>query len=59
VNHALEAGLLDAQAHGVAVRRTSRCPQGRLLPLPTDRLPAAVGLSPVKARIALMLELMP
>jgi L-asparaginase len=59
VNHALEAGLLDAQGQGVAVRRSSRCPQGRLLPLPTDRLPAAVSLSPVKARIALMLELMP
>ncbi|MEJ5989050.1 asparaginase [Ramlibacter sp. PS3R-8] len=59
VNHALEAGLLEAQQHGVAVRRASRCAQGRVLPTPNDRLPAAVGLSPVKARIALMLELMP
>jgi L-asparaginase len=59
VNHALEAGLLEAQQHGVAVRRASRCAQGRVLPSPADRLPAAVGLSPVKARIALMLELMP
>ena len=59
LNHALEAGLLEAQQHGVAVRRASRCPQGRVLSLPGDRLPAAAGLSPVKARIALMLELMP
>jgi L-asparaginase len=59
VSHALEAGLLEAQQHGVAVRRASRCAQGRVLALPSDRLPAAVGLSPVKARIALMLELMP
>ena len=59
LNHALEAGLLEAQQHGVAVRRTSRCAQGRVMSTPSDRLPAAVGLSPVKARIALMLELMP
>lgn len=59
VHHALEAGLLEAQQRGVAVRRASRCPQGRVLPTPTDRLPAAAGLSAVKARIALMLELLP
>jgi L-asparaginase len=59
LNHVLEAGLLEAQQHGVAVRRASRCAQGRVLPLPSDRIPAAAGLSPVKARIALMLELMP
>jgi L-asparaginase len=57
IHHALEAGLLDALQHGVAVRRASRCAQGRVVPLPADRLPAAVGLSPVKARIALMLDL--
>jgi L-asparaginase len=58
LHHALEAALLAARQGGVAVRRTSRCPQGRVLPHPGDRLPAADGLSPVKARIALMLELM-
>ena len=57
INHALEAGLLEAGQHGVAVRRASRCSQGRVLPLASDRLPAAPGLSPVKARIALMLDL--
>jgi L-asparaginase len=58
LHHALEDALLQAQQQGVAVRRTSRCPLGRVLPHAGDRLPAADGLSPVKARIALMLELM-
>lgn len=54
----LEEALLRAQQAGVAVRRSTRCPEGRVLPHPGDRLPHADGLSPVKARIALMLELM-
>jgi L-asparaginase len=58
LHHALEAALLEAQRSGVSVRRTSRCSQGRLLPHDGTSLPAAEGLSPVKARIALMLELM-
>jgi L-asparaginase len=58
VHHQLEAALLAAQARGIAVRRTSRCPQGRVLAGAGGTLPAADGLSPVKARIALMLELM-
>jgi L-asparaginase len=54
-----EAALLAAQAAGVSVRRASRCAHGRVLPHGADRLPpASAGLSPVKARIALMLELM-
>jgi len=59
VHHALEDALLQAQQQGVAVRRASRCAQGRVLPHDGDRLPSADGLSPVKARIALLLELMP
>lgn len=59
LHHALEAALVEAQESGIAVRRTSRCPEGALIAQPADRLPAAAGLSPVKARIALMLELMP
>ena len=58
VHHALEAALLQAQQQGIAVRRASRCAQGRVLPHAGDRLPAADGLSPVQARVALMLELM-
>jgi L-asparaginase len=57
VHHALEDALLRAQAGGVEVRRATRCAQGRILPKSDDRLPAAEGLSPVKARIALLLEL--
>ena len=58
VHDALESALLAAQQQGVAVRRTTRCLQGRVLPHGADRLPAAEGLTPVKARIALLLELM-
>jgi L-asparaginase len=54
----LEAALLAAQSARVAVRRTSRCAQGAVLSHAGDRLPHAAGLSPVKARIALLLELM-
>jgi L-asparaginase len=58
VHHALEAALLQAQGRGVAVRRSSRCLLGPLVPHGGEPLPAAPGLTPVKARIALMLELM-
>jgi L-asparaginase len=53
----LEAALIEAAAAGVKVLRASRCAQGRVLAAPRDRLPHAGGLSPVKARIALLLEL--
>jgi len=58
VHQALEEALIEAQAAGIAVRRASRCAQGRVLPHGDDRLPAAAGLSPVKARVALLLETM-
>jgi L-asparaginase len=58
LHHALEAALLQAQESDVAVRRASRCPQGRVIARPDDAIAGADGLSPVKARIALMLELM-
>ena len=54
----LEAALLRAQAGGVQVWRATRCPLGRVLPMPGQRLPDSAGLSPVKARIALMLSLL-
>lgn len=54
----LEAALVRAQASGVKVVRASRCAQGRVQDTPHDRLPHAAGLSPVKARIALLLELL-
>lgn len=53
----LEAALLRAAGQGVAVRRASRCAYGRVIAQPADAIPAS-PLSPVKARIALLLELM-
>lgn len=58
LHHALLAAAARAQAQGVRMLRTTRCATGRVLPLPGDAVPAAEGLSPVKARIALMLELL-
>ena len=58
VHEALQAALLIAQAQGVLVVRATRCTKGRVLPRADDRFPSSNGLSPVKARIALMLKLM-
>jgi len=58
VHQGLEAALLRAQAAGVRVWRTSRCPLGQLLPVPGQALAETSGLSPVKARLALMLALL-
>ena len=59
VHHALEAALLQAQAAGVQVLRSTRCLDGCVLPRPDDVLPDAGALTPVQARIELMLRLMP
>lgn len=58
VHQDLEAALVLAMQQGVKVLRATRCSEGRLLPGAHDALPAAPGLTPVKARIALMLALM-
>ncbi|MDB5872327.1 MAG: L-asparaginase (L-asparagine amidohydrolase)-like protein [Ramlibacter sp.] len=58
VHRELEAALKKAQSNGVKVVRSTRCAQGRVLPRPDDVLPDSAGLSPVKARIALLLELL-
>ena len=58
LHHELEAAALRAQDAGIAVLRATRCGNGRILPKPDDALRDAGGLSPVKARIALMLELL-
>jgi L-asparaginase len=57
IHHDLEEALLSAQASGVAVVRATRCPMGRVISTPDARIPDSKGLSPVKARIALMLAL--
>jgi L-asparaginase len=58
LHHALEAAALRAEQAGVAVLRATRCASGRILPRPDDRLRDAGALTPVKARVALMLELL-
>ncbi len=57
LHHALEAAALKAQDAGVVVGRAARC-DGRILPKAGDQLRDAGALTPVKARIALMLELL-
>ena len=60
VHKSMEAALLDAQAQGIRVVRVSRCAYGTVVgSSPTDRSGtfASAGLSGVKARIALMLEI--
>ena len=59
LHHEIEAALLTAQAQGVAVRRSARSGNGRVLQTGAQGLPGAGDLSPVKARIELMLALMP
>ena len=58
IHHALEAALMRAQQGGVRVVRATRCAEGRVLPKPGDALPDSAGLSPLKARISLMLDLL-
>ncbi|MDQ7956179.1 MAG: asparaginase [Pseudomonadota bacterium] len=58
VHAALEQALLRAQAAGIRVVRATRCAFGQIVPGAHHALPDAGALSPVKARIALMLSLM-
>jgi len=61
VNGVLEAALMAARADGVAVLRSTRCGDGRIVPggrRSADALPSAGALTPVQARIELMLRLM-
>ena len=55
---ALQAALLQVKAQGVPVVRATRCTHGQVLPHAGDLLPDSGGLSPVKARVALMLEIL-
>jgi L-asparaginase len=58
LHHALEEALMDAQAAGVRVLRSSRCLNGSVVDAGPPVFPAAGGLTPVQARIELMLQLM-
>jgi L-asparaginase len=56
VHEAIEAALVDAMASGVKVLRATRCAGGAVIG--NGQLPSAGALSPVKARIELLLELL-
>ena len=58
VNQPLEDALVEAQVGGVRVVRATRCARGVVLPRPGHALPEISSLSPVKARLALALELL-
>ncbi len=60
LHHDLEAALWQAQRQGIRVVRATRCSQGCVVPgTGSDvAIPHSQGLSAVKARIALMLEVM-
>jgi L-asparaginase len=61
-NGTVHVDLLDAlqraEQAGVRVLRASRCGEGRVLPVAGSAFADSQGLSPVKARVALMLDLM-
>ena len=59
VHRDLQAALRKAHDAGVTVVRSTRCAEGEVLARPNDVFPHSAGLSPVKARIALMLRLLP
>lgn len=57
LSNALEAALRQAQARGVRVLRSTRCDAGPVMDLP-GLLPGAAALSPVKARVEMILALL-
>jgi L-asparaginase len=53
----LKNGLLRAQEAGVQIRVASRCNQGPVIVTASHNFSVLAGLSPVKARVALLLDL--
>lgn len=59
LHYALQDALQDAVAQNIAVRIVSKCALGAIVGQPDHGLPlAAPGLSPEKARVSLMLDLL-
>ena len=58
IHHDLELALTKAVKAGVSVLVSTRCPQGCVIAHQASRFEVATRLSPVKARIALMLSLL-
>jgi L-asparaginase len=57
IHQELMPALLEARAKGVKVLRASRCAEGGVIAQPGDEI-EATSLSPVKARIQLLLDLL-
>lgn len=57
IHNLLQNALLKAQSLGIAIVVSSRCAEGRVLPVPGLQFIDSKGLTPVKARIALILKL--
>jgi len=58
IHNALENALLRAESKGVVIVRSTRCANGRVLPILGSPFKDSAGLGPVKARIALILRLL-
>lgn len=58
LHHTIEAAALRAQAAGIAVLRATRCAQGRIVGTSGSAIRDAGALTPVKARVALILALL-
>ena len=58
LHRALEAALLEAQAAGVRVLRSSRCLDGAVIDAEGQTLPSAGALTPVQARVEMILGLL-
>lgn len=57
LHHTVEEAARRAHAAGIGVLVATRCAYGQIVSLPDSPLPDAAGLSPVKARIVLMLAI--
>lgn len=58
IHQSLEAALLHARTEGVAIVVATRCVDGYVLQVAGRQFDGSAGLSPVKARIALILKLL-
>ena len=58
LHHTIEVAALRAQSAGIAVLRATRCAQGRIVGTSGSAIRDAGALTPVKARVALILELL-
>lgn len=58
LHEALEPALAEAATRGVVVRRATRCGDGRIVDGGASVWPSAADLTPVKARVDLLLELL-